>query len=501
MRTLTKIIFILLFSWSASGQIIVPTSTGGQPAVVNLAHDWEINAGNTGTSATDSIGTDNGTWHGTKLGNAAGGIGSYYSTTPGWGYISGFFDGSSDYISTANTASITPTTPFSIRVIVNANQIPSTNRCIVQTAPNSGNYDGIWFLLESTGQIQFELLATNGNDTAIRTSNSISPGMQHQIVATYDGSETLSGMKIYLDGSLASTTTIHNTGFASFTNRPWFIGSDSAVQFTYFPGTIRGVQIYAAAQSAGWVASDWASINTSYLWLTPTNVSWSTLDDCFMPSNVSLTTHLQLTDSYTTNNCTNSAGTSYYTTKSYTGGGYYTLQPFTYGKFEANMEMAAAESDSTFWLFSSVCGDFWQLDSSVTGSCSNISNANYEEIDVNEYLAQGNPNTIRTQVYGPSGFSYDQSATVSNPALSFHVYDVVWQSNQITFYVDGAQVNTVSQSLPNPMHVIFTNFTSSVSNPTPSDYPSIATVTYFTHWPLNGDGSCCQSTPDFTISW
>ena len=461
-------------------------------------HEWKLQEGNGGSIANDSIGTDTGTWVGNQKGNANGGTGSYYVTygPPNLTY-SGIFDGST-YITTSQNAGITASTPFSIVVWVVPGNITST-RSIVQTAPNSGNYDGVWFKFNTNYTLSFNLTTTNLHSEQITTNNPINLGQLSQLVAEYDGSQTAAGLKLYVNGSQVSTTNDSNTGFGSFTDRPWVIGSDGAYGIDFI-GFISDVQIYNTALSANAVAALYTT--PSYTWQSFNNFSWYLILDCLMSNTISISGgYLRLNDNYVSNACSNSGGSPFYTTKSYTASYYANFRPFLYGKFEVNAEMAGPTSDSTFWLYSTACGPLI-LDGQDFRECNNISDANYEEIDANEYIPdEWGTTTVKNQVYGPSGYSFSQSVTATTPSTNFHVYDIEWTASTISFIIDGTQVNTVSNAMSAPMYALFTNFTNYLSTPVPADYPTTMSVQYFTHWPLNGDGSCCSSTPDYTQSW
>jgi len=62
------------------------------------------------------------------------------------------------------------------------------------------------------GYVQFELANTNSVYSRIRTSSDpYNDAAWHHLVVTYDGSGGASGMKMYLDGALASTTVVNDT--------------------------------------------------------------------------------------------------------------------------------------------------------------------------------------------------------------------------------------------------------------------------------------------------
>jgi hypothetical protein len=52
-------------------------------------------------------------------------------------------------------------------------------------------------------------------------------------------------MKMYIDGAMPATTVSANSGFGSFTNRPWRIGTDThTTPVDFFNGGLDDVRIY-----------------------------------------------------------------------------------------------------------------------------------------------------------------------------------------------------------------------------------------------------------------
>jgi hypothetical protein len=101
---------------------------------------------------------------------------------------------------------------------------------------NNGHYAGPCIVVDNgevgpvpkgTGHFSLILQATPSNYLWVETLSSVNDGNWHFLVATYDGSGQAGGIRLYIDGSLATTTTNTNTlnGLTTLKTVPVTIGS------------------------------------------------------------------------------------------------------------------------------------------------------------------------------------------------------------------------------------------------------------------------------------
>jgi hypothetical protein len=219
-------------------QLTTVPSAGYTDVTNGLVGWWKFDEGS-GTSATDSAGSNTGTING----------GSSYVTGKVGPYALSF-DGSSGYVDTSINAGVTKTTPFSISAWAKKTPVSGSGE-IVTTAIEDAPYDGVWFQWSANNKLVLSIVG-NGSVEAIDASSAISAGTWHHVVTTYDGSQTIAGMKLYVDGSNIAVTNTTDNGFGTFTDRPWRIGTDRyTTPADYFNGSIDDVRIYNRALSAG----------------------------------------------------------------------------------------------------------------------------------------------------------------------------------------------------------------------------------------------------------
>jgi hypothetical protein len=94
-----------------------------------------------------------------------------------------------------------------------------------------------------TGARMARSTATNAND-----------GNWHFVVATYDGSQSTSGMRFYIDGVQSAAVSVVNGAPGALSNSQLQIGHLSAVAPEWFSGQIDGPLIYSRVLSAAEVA-------------------------------------------------------------------------------------------------------------------------------------------------------------------------------------------------------------------------------------------------------
>jgi hypothetical protein len=275
------ILFIFFGAKSAQANSSAPScsSLGGS----NLVGYWSFDGVNMINNVKDKSGSNN-----------TGYLKGYTSTTTILGKVGQAlkFDGVNNYVETTNLAGVTAATPFTLSVWAYLKRSTGGGTVLIQTAPEASAWDGVWFSINDTGNC-IGLTATAGGQESICNDTTISTSTWYFVTATYDGSQTIGGFKLYLNGSLASTVTSADTGFGAFTNRAWRIGTDTAsTPVDYFTGYLDEARVYNC-----WLAADQVqqlynfgaakfSLPPNYLSMSSGLVGYWTFDGKDMISNV-----------------------------------------------------------------------------------------------------------------------------------------------------------------------------------------------------------------------
>lgn len=163
---------------------------------------WHFNEAvwdGTGDEVADSSGNGR---HGVSVG----------ATTISGGKLNraGDFDGTNDRLEFGAIAGFERTDPFSLEVWL---QTTSTNAGQIMTKMGSGSDDpGYKFMLRTSGKIQVTMRNSVGNLLYVKTlTKEVNDGAWHHVVFTYDGSSTVAGMRIYVDGVNEALTIVNDT--------------------------------------------------------------------------------------------------------------------------------------------------------------------------------------------------------------------------------------------------------------------------------------------------
>lgn len=203
---------ILALLLMLTGQFTIPqrtgaTAAGSSPFNPCLISAWPMNEGS-GLTLNDVSGNSNTatisagaavTWTANAIKSGV--------TSPSWN-AAGFALASS-----TSLTNFTGTTPFSLSAWEDTNS--SGNQTVMGTLNTSSNFQGWEMLLGLSGSayfINFDLISNNGSGNLIdvRTTATYSPNALHYVVITYDGSQSATGVKIYIDGTAVATTTLNN---------------------------------------------------------------------------------------------------------------------------------------------------------------------------------------------------------------------------------------------------------------------------------------------------
>ena len=157
------------------------------------------------------------------------------------------FDGSNDYVTMGNVLPFERDEAFSISAWVYLTSTStSTYFAITGKYQNSGNYSG-YQLYAYNNKLHFIL---RGNSSMVGNSDTnLTANTWHHVVGTYDGSDTSSGIKTYINGSLDVLSQAGSTGTSILSNTPYNIGSRAGGSLP-FQGNIDDVSVYSTELSS-----------------------------------------------------------------------------------------------------------------------------------------------------------------------------------------------------------------------------------------------------------
>ena len=228
---------------------------------------WKLNE-TTGTIAYDSVGTIN------------GGLGVVATSVPGkLGYARNFASASAR-IDFGTTYRYERTQAFSYSVWIKTDGAHVTNQSIV-SCMNSTNSRG-YEISTNASKIIFRLSNTTGTNyiSKTTTANFFTDNQWHLLNCTYDGTSTVTGMKIYVDGVLITSTTNAGTLTATIVQGGNIVSIGNDLNITKrFYGTLDEVAIWNKALSQAEVTALYN--NNHGLDYSPTYVLYQTTADKF----------------------------------------------------------------------------------------------------------------------------------------------------------------------------------------------------------------------------
>ena len=177
----------------------------------------------------------------------------YHGTNNGVSFVAGqvnnagdFEASESDYISIGNVSELdfNGVTPISFSFWVNLESSVS-NQTILSKRNHLSPFEGWEILIKSDGTLRFNIGSNNSTDKSeIETIPGISDSIFTFIVATYDGSQSPSGMNVFFNNVLQTKVTIANNFTGDSSNSANVsIGSRNDNGF-FFDGLIDDVRIY-----------------------------------------------------------------------------------------------------------------------------------------------------------------------------------------------------------------------------------------------------------------
>lgn len=220
-----------------------PTPTPTPIFPPGLSAYWKFDE-NTGNKTYDSSSNSNtGTIYGAiwttgKIGNAL------------------YFNGKSNYVDAGNNPNLQITGALSLEGWVKLNSLSKNSGLFGRgrALGSNGNYGYFLSYYAPTKSIYFDTYSTTKR-SAIYKTNAITNNKWHHIAATWDGTTSANGMKLYIDGKLIAkkTSTITSIGIPSYNFR---IGIDSLGNYPS-NAVIDEVKVYNRALSASEILSDY----------------------------------------------------------------------------------------------------------------------------------------------------------------------------------------------------------------------------------------------------
>ncbi len=199
----------------------------------------------TGTTATDSVGSIDGTYSGGVTLGGTGGLAGDPATAA-------TFNGSSGTVTIPDTPSIrfTQRQPFSVEAWVKTS-FTGANQVIASKMLNDTARRGWEFRLDTTARPNFLLVNTwSSSAISVTGATSVADGNWHHISVTYDGSSKGLGVRFYIDGRPDATgIDVDTLSSDPSDNDPLKIGSRDSVA-NWFNGSMSDVAVYPEALDA-----------------------------------------------------------------------------------------------------------------------------------------------------------------------------------------------------------------------------------------------------------
>jgi len=265
--TLTNIYSLRTIKWTEGAvetgyyQSVDGANFNGESKPLNtsgLASSWYFNQ-TSGTTATDTTGSNNGTLN-NMTGCTAGqdsdgcGVSGWTANNKRFGTGAVSFDGTDDYIeiSDAETIDFDYNQDFSVQYWIKDGGINADADAMVEKWANSGAYS--YAFRYQGGMVRFARY-DGTNNPYVTTVTPITDGNWHMVTGTKNGS-TLS---IYLDGVLQATAT-DSTTTTTTNSSSLFLGRRGNGTY-YYTGVIDHLEIYNRTLGDDEVAADYSSGN------------------------------------------------------------------------------------------------------------------------------------------------------------------------------------------------------------------------------------------------
>ena len=175
------------------------------------------------------------------------------------------FDGVNDYCTLGNVTSLNfnRLDPYTFSIFFKSTNV---NPAAVLLGKMDNSLTQGYTVYQLNGRIYTDLGNFSGtaNALAVFTSAILSNNTVYNVVVTYDGSSSTSGLKIYLNSVIQSTSVQYNSLTTNFTNTaPFYIAGRYPSAYP-FPGSIYTTQVYNRALSSDEVLQNYNATKTRF---------------------------------------------------------------------------------------------------------------------------------------------------------------------------------------------------------------------------------------------
>lgn len=259
-------------SWNGAGFATGDGETATPSAASSLVAQWNFNE-TSGTTADNAQGTAalDGTLTNfdSTASQDANTTSCWTANNRRWGAGGLMFDGSNDYVTVTNQASLNPTSAISVESWINLKSLPTSGN-LYEIAGKSSSV---------AGHAEYDLAIYNNSGVVIQTywrmhlSSSLTtytyqsnypfvPGIWYHIVATYDSATAK--MSIYVNGQkIGADMTTLGESIYSGNGQNLFIGvfDYNGTKSRYLSGTLDSTRIYSRALTASEILSNYQAGN------------------------------------------------------------------------------------------------------------------------------------------------------------------------------------------------------------------------------------------------
>ena len=249
------------------------------------------------------------------------------------------------------------------------------------------------------------------------------------------------------------------------------------------------------AKGVNWTPGNYTAYVDNF-WVGGDGITNDNQADCWQPSQASISSGtLLLTGVYSSGaySCFSIASEST-RTLDYASETLYRPKAFTFGTFEVKMQMAGAQSNSSFWLLNTNCWPDPLINFESIPLCGGhtFNTPGYEEMDVVEYGYDGG--SVAQNVYG-NGYNHNIFTSLPTAATAPHVYLLYWTGAGLTYEIDGNVTSTQSTTqFTGPVYMWLDADIGTGQSPQPGSYPTSAIIYYVKHW--NGTSGIKSGTLD-----
>ena len=183
-------------------------------------------------------------------------------------------DGVDDFVTMGDVLDFERTSAFSISAWVKRGGT-GVNDTVVSKMESSGNFRGYLLFISSTNLVKFVLrnVNTSSNRLFVDSTSTITDTNWHHILMTYDGSSSVSGVKIYIDGVSDTVTTAGTLSATTLNSSPFNIGARNSNSL-FATATIDETAIFNSELSASDVTAIYGSGVPTSLSSYSSLVSW-----------------------------------------------------------------------------------------------------------------------------------------------------------------------------------------------------------------------------------